>query len=245
MNDHAIDERDRLGRRHRQQPDVEPGKAGGEQLLHHPHLKILHQGESQINMPPLNAGFKIAVVYTRRFNDATMHPRIMHIHLRPVKATAIIDGRHQVFQRKIGFQIQALIALHGIARGMAFCKSVIPKTLNLPPHFCRHLFSIATFQAVAEKLLFDGVKSIALPEFPAHSPAQDIRFGQGEPCKIMRHLQHVFLIYHHAKSLSHQFPKCWMNILPLVRLPEALDVLLHHATLCHARTNNRACRHQS
>ena len=61
----------------------------------------------------------------------------------------------------------------------------------------------------------------------------------------MTHLQHVFLIHHHAVGLLKLFLKHRMQIINMLRVVKTLYVLPHHARLSHSRTYDGACCNQS
>ena len=82
------------------------------------------------------------------------------------------------------------------------------------------------------------MKFIALTKLPRHAPAQNIGFFEAEACKVMSHLEHIFLIDHHPECFPQNLFDLRMNIFSGRRIAVAFNKFGHHARLRYPRTNN-------
>ena len=154
--------------------------------------------------------------------------RLIKIEPRTVEAPEVVKHRHLKLQRIMAFQIEALVALHGIRGRMRLRERIARKRLNLPPDLLGQRIGIALSLAVVEKPLGHLLKLTLVTHLMTHHAAQHIGFGQVQSGEIMPHLEHVFLVNHHAVSLFEKLFQDGMLIVHRLRMMEPLDVFLHH-----------------
>ena len=91
-------------------------------------------------------------------DDGAVQACFVYVEFCPVESPEIIDGCHHVLKRVVGFEEEALIAFHGIGRGMSLGKGIPGKAFDLPPDLPGFLFGIALLYAVGEVFVFHLVE---------------------------------------------------------------------------------------
>ena len=127
---------------------------------------------------------------------------------------------------------------------MSFCKAISCKTFNLLPYFLNELAGMSLFLRLFIELLLYFSEFGLASEFSAHASSEHIAFRQAQPCKNMRHPNHIFLIHHNAISFGHDFMQNRMRFFALFFVNMPLNECTHHATSGYARSNYAACRNQ-
>lgn len=127
---------------------------------------------------------------------------------------------------------------------MRLAKGVTAKTLDLPPHFIAECFRVALGSAIVKIRLPQAGKSLGGTFFAGHHAAHHVGFVEPHAGKMVQNFHHIFLVDHHPESFLQVFLKYRMQVLEGIRIVEALNVLAHHARLCHTRADDAAGCHE-
>ena len=213
--------------------------------VHDPGFELLQVQKAQVDICAVDAVGHPGMVDTGRVNRGPQHARLVHIALGAVKAAPVVEHGHHVFQGEVGPQKKALVTLHGIGGRVPLGKGVSCKAGHLVPDLRDQGFGIAFLPAVVHEDGPDALKLVARAELAAHAPAQHVGLTQAEACKIMGHLDHVFLVDHHPVGVGHDVEQHRVGLFDPLRIAVAQNVFAHHPAFGNPRPDDGAGSHQA
>ena len=191
--------------------------------------------KTEIDVGAIECGEHEAMVYAGQMDGAAGFAGFVEIDARGIEAAEIVDDGYHKLQGIIGLEEEALETLHGIACRMGFAEAVACKRFDLSPHFFAQSVGILHGAAMGIVFLGDFVEVFFVARFAAHHTSQYIGISQIQTAKMMPHLQHIFLIDHHAVGFFQLFFHDGMQIGEVVGMMKAMDKLFHHAAFGNAR----------
>ena len=204
----------------------------------------LHVDETEVDGLALQVRQVKAVVDARGVDLRAVHPRFVDVELRLVKAPEVVDHPHDEFQRVVGFQVQALEALHGEAGRMRLAERITREAFHLPPDLGGGLVGVPPLPGADEKLLPQGLEGVAVVFLPGHDAAQHVALVQVQAGEVVHDLHHVLLVHHDPEGLPEVLLEDGVDVFEGVRLVVTADVLLHHARFGHPGPDDAGGRHE-
>src|SRR5690606_7370416 len=168
----------------------------------------------------------------------------MHIHLRAVETTLVIDHRHHKFQRIIHFQVKTLVTLHRIRSRVRLTERIARERLDLAVHLAAQLLRMPKARARCKKVILHPLQGSERAALSAHRPPQDIPIGRRQATKMHRDLYHVLLVHHDAIRIAQMLLEYLVEIFKTTRVIMPEYILFHHARFRHPGTDDGGSRHQ-
>src|SRR5690606_1061764 len=137
-------------------------------------FKTSQVNEADINVISVNGREIGASVNTRSVNHTTASACLMEVKFCLVKSAKVVDHDDHKLQRVVSFQIHALTALHGVARGMPLRKRITRKAFDLMPHALDYVFRIAFPPAIFKKAISYSFKFLARSNLSRHPASENI-----------------------------------------------------------------------
>ena len=205
---------------------------------------MLQVDPAQVNGCSADSSQVLTLVEVGGFYRGPLHAQLVYVKLGGVKPSKIVDHPHHKLQRKVGLQVQTLVALHRKGSRVPLGKGIACKTLNLHPYRSRLGILPPQPLAVVKVGSLHPLKLILGAGFATHAPAQHIRLSQAQPCKMVCYLDHILLVHHDAIGLGHDLRQHRMGLLPAFWVPMPQDVFPHHARSSHPRADDGAGSHK-
>jgi hypothetical protein len=110
-----------------------------------------------INVGSGNACFIFAAVNTGKMKGGATVAGLIEVNPGAVKPTEIVDHTSHEFQWVMGFQVEALVAFHGIGCRMGLGEGITGKGFDLPPDLLRNFLRVAEIPAIFKEFVDDPV----------------------------------------------------------------------------------------